>query len=117
MDRWTVVAKLDFLPPEQEKSILRARSPMLEEDTIHGMVRLGILCRQAYRQGDLTTLFSLRTLLTWAQNIEMLSDCAEAFRFAFYNRCAEIEQPVLVELYQRCFDSELDQAPVDVGLF
>src|SRR6056297_701239 len=117
MDRWHVVVNLGYMPPEEEILILQARLPLLTEKTAQGMVRLATLCRQAYRQGDLSSLMSLRNLITWGENLEILSDCAEAFRLAFYNRCDEIERPLIAELYQRCFGEELDQETGEFDLF
>jgi len=117
MDRWHVVVNLGYMPPDEETLILQARLPSLSKETAQGMVRLATLCRQGYRQGDLSSLMSLRNLITWGENLEILSDCAEAFRLAFYNRCDEIERPLIVEFYQRCFGAELDQETNEIDLF
>ena len=107
LDRWHVVAPLGYLPAEQERAILHARVVDLEATDIQGMVALAGLCRQAHRQGDLSSLLSLRTLITWGENHILLGDMAEAFRLAFLNRCDETERPLVAEFYQRCFDAPL----------
>ena len=109
MDRWHVVAELGYLPAAQEQAILQARLPALDADQVKYMVTLAGLCRQAYRQGDLSSLLSLRTLITWGENTGLLDDPAEAFRLAFLNRCDETERPLVAEFYQRCFAAELTQ--------
>jgi cobaltochelatase CobS len=111
MDRWHVVAELGYLPATQEQAILQARLPALPGDQANRMVVLAGLCRQAFRQGDLSSLVSLRTLVTWGENLGLLDDSAEAFRLAFLNRCDETERPLVAECYQRCFDAELTQGP------
>src|SRR6056297_2363708 len=68
MDRWQLIEELGYLPAEQEHEIVRAHAPDLADDTLRGMISMAGLCREAYRQGDLSTLMSLRTLLTWADN-------------------------------------------------
>lgn len=111
MDRWHVVAELGYLPAAQEQTILQARLPALPADLVQRMVTLAGLCRQAFRQGDLSSLVSLRTLVTWGENTDLLADTAEAFRLAFLNRCDETERPLVAEFFQRCFDAELTQGP------
>jgi cobaltochelatase CobS len=109
MDRWHVVAELAYMPAEQEQAILQARLPSLEVDLVKRMVTLAELCRQAFQQQDLSSLISLRTLITWGENISLLDDPTEAFRLAFLNRCDDTERPLVAEFFQRCFDTELIQ--------
>ena len=110
MDRWHVVAELGYMPDAQERAILQSRLPGLEAEQVRRMVSLAGLCRQAYGQGDLSSLVSLRTLITWGENIGLLNDPAEAFRLAFLNRCDETERPLVAEFFQRCLDTELKQS-------
>lgn len=107
MDRWHVVAELGYLAPERELEILRARVPEVDSGLCQQAVSLAGLCRRAFEQGDLSTLMSLRTLITWAENQKLLNDPAEAMRLSFYNRLDETERPLVAEFFQRCFDAEL----------
>lgn len=109
MDRWHVIAELPYMSPDHEQAVLQARLPKLEPDQVKSMVTLAGFCRQAFKQGDLSSLVSLRTLVTWGENITLLNDPAEALRLAFLNRCDEPERPLVAEFYQRCFDAELVQ--------
>ncbi len=111
IDRWQVIAELGYLPAAREQAILHARLPGLDADQARCMVALAGLCRQAYHQGDLSSLVSLRTLITWGENSDLLGDPAEALRLAFWNRCDETERPLVAEFYQRCFAAELTQGP------
>ena len=107
MDRWHVVCELGYMPADRELAVLQARVPSLDMEQLRSMVQLAGFCRKAYRQGDLSTLMSLRTLLTWAENLRLLEDAAAAFRLAFVNRCDVTERPLVAELFQRCFNAEL----------
>lgn len=111
LDRWNIVAVLNYLKPDQEKAILLARCPELGtpegRDTAETMVLLANLIRQGFVQGDLSTVISPRTLITWAENTRIFNDKALAFQLSFYNRCDETEQPLVAEYYQRCFAEEL----------
>ena len=109
LDRWHVVCELGYLPAAQEQAILLARLPQLAADPVSAMVTLARLCREAFRQGELSSLLSLRTLISWAENLLLLNDVAAAFRLAFFNRCDEAERALVAELYQRCFATELGQ--------
>ena len=111
MDRWHVVAELGYLPTEQELDILQARLPQLPPAQAKAMVTLAGLCRQAFVQGDLSSLASLRTLVSWGENLLLLQDAAESFRLAFYNRCDDPERALVAELFQRCFAQELTPNP------
>jgi cobaltochelatase CobS len=111
MDRWHVVTELGYLGADHELAVLQARLPTLDAAQLQPMVTLAGLCRQAFRQGDLSSLMSLRTLVSWGENLLLSQDGPEAFRWAFYNRCDDAERPLVAELYQRCFATEL--APGD----
>lgn len=117
MDRWQVVAELGYLETDRETDVLRSRLPELDHGLINQAVTLANLCRRAYRQGDLTTLMSLRTLITWGQNQILVDDPAEAMRLAFYNRLDETERPLVAEFFQRCFDAELTADDDDGGIY
>lgn len=113
LDRWNVVAELGYLPMEQEGAILHARIPELDADHLRGMLNLADLCRRAHAQGDLISLLSLRTLLTWGENHRLLNDMRESFRLAFFNRCDDVERSLVAEIYQRCFSVELVRDGLD----
>ena len=107
LDRWQLVVELSYPTAEQERAILQARLPTLEPDVLANMVTMAGLCRRAYQQGDLSTLMSLRTLITWGENTLLLDDMLEAFQLTFLNRSDEPERALLAEFFQRCFNQEL----------
>lgn len=110
IDRWNIVAALDYLPPEEEIAIVRARVPRLSGQFVEAMVAVAGLTREGFRAGDLSALMSPRTVITWAENCEIFGDPALAFRLTFLNKCDEAERPVVAEYFQRCFDLELAAA-------
>ena len=114
MDRWNVVAALNYLPREEEIAIVQARVPALADAAGHAlvdaMVAVAELTRQGFAAGDLSTLMSPRTVITWAENLEIFHDAALAFRLSFVNKCDEAERPLVAEYFQRCFDRELDES-------
>jgi len=114
IDRWNIVATLNYLSPQEEAAIVLARVP--SKDSEHGrrliasMVALANLTRKGFAAGDLSTLMSPRTVITWAENCEIFRDPALAFRLSFLNKCDDAERPIVAEYYQRCFDTELDES-------
>jgi cobaltochelatase CobS len=80
------------------------------------MVRVADLTRNAFMQGDLSTVMSPRTVITWAQNAEIFDDLGFAFRVTFLNKCDELERALVAEFYQRCFGEELPESPAHVAL-
>ncbi|MGP7735344.1 AAA family ATPase [Oceanimonas smirnovii] len=111
MDRWNIVAKLDYLPREDEISIIQGKVPRYNDarghELISQMVAVAELTRAGFAAGDLSTLMSPRTLIAWAENTEIFHDPALAFRLSFLNKCDDAERPLVAEYYQRCFDQEL----------
>ena len=114
IDRWNIVAKLDYLPRDEEVAIVLARVPSKDGDKgrklIASMVAVAKLTRQGFAAGDLSTLMSPRTVITWAENCEIFRNPALAFRLSFLNKCDEAERPIIAEYYQRCFGEELEES-------
>ncbi len=117
MDRWNIVATLNYLPDDEEVNIVTARVPSYSDEdgqkTIRAMVRLANLTRQGFISGDLSTVMSPRTVINWAENTEIFDDLDFAFSLTFLNKCDELERPVVAEYYQRCFNRELLKQPVN----
>ena len=109
IDRWNIVASLDHLPTDVETAIVAARAPELDGDVIAKMVAVANLTRNGFRVGDLSTLMSPRTVITWAENIAIFGDAGLAFQLSFVNKCDDAERPIVAEYFQRCFDRELDE--------
>lgn len=114
MDRWNIVATLNYLPQEEETEIVIAKVPGFASEKkrkqVEAMVALANLTRQSFMQGDISTVMSPRTVITWAENTEIFGDAATAFRLSFLNKCDESERPALAEFYQRCMNEELPLA-------
>jgi cobaltochelatase CobS len=120
MDRWSIVTTLNYLPHDREVDIVLAKAPKYRtpegRDTVAKMVRVADLTRSAFVNGDLSTVMSPRTVITWAENAEIFSDLGFAFRLTFVNKCDELERPLVAEFYQRCFGRELPESTVNVAL-
>ncbi len=114
LDRWNIVAQLNYLEHDAEVEIVLARCPDFQNDTgrrlLSQMVSLADLSRSGFVAGDISTVMSPRTVLTWAENARIFDDVAFAFRLTFLNKCDEAERPILAEYYQRCFGSELPES-------
>lgn len=114
IDRWSIVATLDYLTIDEEVEIVAARVPAKDNprgrELIRAMVTLADLTRKGFDAGDLSSLMSPRTVITWAENCDVFRDPALAFRFAFLNKCDEAERPLVAEYYQRCFNAELEES-------
>jgi cobaltochelatase CobS len=80
------------------------------------MVRVADLTRNGFINGDISTVMSPRTVITWAENAEIFNDVGFAFRLTFLNKCDELERPIVAEFYQRCFGQELPESSVNVAL-
>ena len=120
MDRWSIVTTLNYLPHDKEVDIVLAKSPKYRttegRDTVSKMVRVADLTRSAFVNGDLSTVMSPRTVITWADNAEIFGDLGFAFRVTFLNKCDELERPLVAEFYQRSFGRDLPESTVNVAL-
>jgi len=111
MDRWNVVTTLNYLPHDQETKIVLAKSPGYDtkegREIVSAMVALADLTRAGFMAGDISTVMSPRTVITWAENAKIFGDVGFAFRLTFLNKCDEVERTTVSEYYQRCFGVEL----------
>ena len=107
IDRFNVVATLNYLSPDKEAEIVLAQVPAVDSETVAKMVAVAGLTRDGFAAGDLSTVMSPRTVISWAENMTIFNDAATAFRLAFVNKCDDAEQPLVAEYFQRAFDSEL----------
>jgi cobaltochelatase CobS len=111
MDRWNIVATLNYLPHDDEVNIVVAKSPSWDTEdgrrSISSMVALADLTRSGFIAGDISTVMSPRTVITWAENARIFNDVGFAFRVTFLNKCDEIERPIVAEYYQRAMGTEL----------
>ncbi len=121
MDRWSIVTTLNYLEHDAEADIVLAKLPGYDtpegRQTLAHMVTVADLTRSAFMNGDLSTVMSPRTVLTWAQNAEIFGgDIGFAFRLTFLNKCDELERQTVAEFYQRCFGEELPESAASVSL-
>ena len=120
MDRWSLVATLNYLSHDAETAIILSKSPNYNTEKgrkqISQMVTTADLTRTAFMNGDLSTVMSPRTVITWAQNAEIFRDVGYAFRLTFLNKCDELERQTVAEIYQRCFDQELPESAASTAV-
>ena len=114
VDRWNIVTTLNYLPHAEEVEIVAARVQSMNNDRdrklLSGMVALAELTRNGFAAGDLSTLMSPRTVISWAENYEIFRDLGVSFRLSYLNKCDDAERSTVAEYYQRCFDAELSES-------
>ncbi len=114
MDRWSIVATLNYLSHDAEAAIVLAKNPTFNTEQgrriISQMVTVAELTRTAFMRGQLSTVMSPRTVITWAENARIFRSVGYAFRVTFLNKCDELERPIVAEFYQRCFGEELPES-------
>lgn len=120
MDRWSLVATLNYLSIEAESAIVLSKNRNYNTEsgrrTIKQMVTVADLSRTAFMNGDLSTVMSPRTVIAWAQNAEIFRNVGYAFRLSFLNKCDELERQTVAEFYQRCFDEELPESAASMSM-
>ena len=121
MDRWSIVAQLNYLPHDDEARIVLSKVKSWNKSNdkkkvVSNMVRVADLTRSAFINGDLSTVMSPRTVMMWAENAEIFGNIGFAFRVTFLNKCDELERPLVAEFYQRCFGEDLPESTANVAL-
>ncbi len=120
MDRWSLVATLNYLSHDAETQIVLSKAPNYNtkngRETIAKMVTVADLTRTAFMNGEISTVMSPRTVIAWAQNGEIFRNLGYAFRVSFLNKCDELERATVAEFYQRCFGEELPESAVGSSL-
>jgi cobaltochelatase CobS len=121
MDRWSIVTTLNYLSHDDEAKIVLSKVKSFNKTDakrkqVSSMVRVADLTRSAFINGDLSTVMSPRTVMTWAENAEIFGDIGFAFRVTFLNKCDELERPLVAEFYQRSFNEELAESTANVAL-
>ena len=120
MDRWSIIVALNYLSHAQESAIVLAKNKSYDTEegrrNISNMVRVADLTRNAFMNGDLSTVMSPRTVITWAENAKIFEDIGFGFRVTFLNKCDELERGLVAEFYQRCFDQELPESTAHIAL-
>ena len=119
MDRWSIVTTLNYLSHDVEAEIVLSKSPNYDHPEgrrkIAAMVRVADMTRNAFMNGDISTVMSPRTVITWAQNAEIFAgDLGSSFRMTFLNKCDELERPTVAEFYQRAFGTDLPESAARV---
>jgi cobaltochelatase CobS len=114
MDRWNIVTTLNYLPAAVEAQIVLAKSGEYDnaggKDQVTKMIKVAELSRQGFINGDISTVMSPRTVISWAQNTLIFGDVGFAFRVSFLNKCDETERSLIAEYYQRVFGTDLPES-------
>ncbi len=120
MDRWNITTTLNYLAHEAEVGIVLAKAPSYDTEqgrkTVSAMVNVADLSRSGFMAGDISTVMSPRTVITWAENADIFNDLGFAVRVTFLNKCDEVERSIVAEYYQRCFGEELPESAANVTL-
>jgi len=117
MDRWHILATLNYLDPDQEYKVVMSKLNNLKgvknQDIVKNMIKLANLTRTGFANGDISTLMSPRTVISWGQNFKIFKDIVSSFKLTFLNKCDEVERSIISEYFQRCFDLEIDNTESD----
>ena len=114
LDRWNIVATLNYLAHDAEVAIVLAKVPGYQtkegKEQVEAMVKVAAMTRSGFINGDISTVMSPRTVITWAENARIFNDLGVGFRLTFLNKCDEIERATVAEYYQRCFGVDLPES-------
>ena len=120
MDRWNIVATLNYLKFDKELEIILAKSKSFNtkegKEIVSNMIKVADLTRKGFINGDISTVMSPRTVLFWTENSEIFKDIGYAFRVTFLNKCDDLEKTIIAEYYQRCFGDDLPESSINIKI-
>ena len=120
MDRWNIVATLNYLDFDKEHEIVLAKNKNLNntkgKEKVSNMIIVASLTRKGFTAGDISTVMSPRTVIHWAENSEIFKDIGYAFRITFLNKCDDLEKNIIAEYYQRCFGEDLPESTINIKI-
>ena len=120
MDRWNIVATLNYLKFDKELEIILAKSKSFNtkegKEIVSNMIKVADLTRKGFVNDDISTVMSPRTVLFWAENSEIFKDIGYAFRVTFLNKCDDLEKTIIAEYYQRCFGDDLPESSINIKI-
>ena len=112
MDRWHILSSLNYLDENQELKVVLSKvnefTSNKNKEILKNMIKLANLTRKGFENGDISILMSPRTVISWAQNYKIFKDIIDSFKLTFLNKCDDLEKPIIVEYFQRCFDIEIN---------
>ena len=112
MDRWHILSSLNYLYENQELKVVLSKvnefNSNKNKEILKNMIKLANLTRNGFENGDISILMSPRTVISWAQNYKIFKDIIDSFKLTFLNKCDDLEKPIIVEYFQRCFDIEIN---------
>ena len=117
MDRWNIVTTLNYLNPEKEEEIVLSKCKFLNnadgKKLVSNMVKVANLTRKGFANGDISTVMSPRTVITWSENYNIFKNLSHSFKVSFLNKCDELERSIVAEYYQRCFGQEINSSSTE----
>ena len=117
MDRWHILSTLNYLDPSQEFKVVSSKLVNMKGDKnkeiIKNMIKLANLTRSGFANGDISTLMSPRTVISWGQNFKIFKDLVSSFNLTFLNKCDDVEKSIISEYFQRCFNVEIENTQAD----
>jgi len=117
MDRWHILSTLNYLDPSQEFKVVSSKLVNMKGDKnkeiIKNMIKLANLTRSGFANGDISTLMSPRTVISWGQNFKIFKDLISSFNLTFLNKCDDVEKSIISEYFQRCFNVEIENTQAD----
>ena len=112
LDRWHILSTLNYLDPKQEYNVVSSKLSNFKgaknQEIIKNMIKLANLTRSGFANGDISTLMSPRTVISWCQNFKIFKDLSISFKLSFLNKCDDVEKSIIAEYFQRCFDLEIE---------
>jgi len=120
MDRWNIVTTLNYLNPDKEEAIVLSKCAFLNnvegKKLVSNMVKVANLTRKGFANGDISTVMSPRTVITWSENYNIFKSLGHSFKVSFLNKCDELERSIVSEYYQRCFGQEINSTTAPAKL-
>ncbi len=108
MDRWNIVTTLNYLPETEEFKILKSKiGEKLTDRQLKMMITLANVIRKGFMIGEISSVMSPRTLISWAENSIIFNNIPFAFAVSFLNKCDEEDKLLIGNYYKDCIGERL----------
>lgn len=109
MNRFRMFVKIDYMPEEKEREVIKRVFPKLPEGRVKNIAKVAKLVRDGYIGGKVSCPLSTRQVLNWADWDMSTGESGRSFRLAFVNQLNETDAKVVGELYQRVYAKSIDE--------
>lgn len=108
LDRVDSAIEVEYLSKDQERMILKNHSD-LNDTIINGMLDVAKMVRNEFGKQNMMATLSVRGLLAWAENIQLMGNIGRGFQLAWYNKLSTDDKSLVADRFHQVFGRTIDE--------